>query len=136
MKSFRPHGEFALKIFGNILEMQCKGSWNKETANQAVDSVLKLINENPRERYAMLFNMNEWDCGTPEFQNVISERAYELVDKGITHEAYIFTEGGLKRYQLTNMMPDDESYEGHFFCNYMDALTWLHQEGFSLLVDE
>ena len=93
--------------------------------NKAVDS----LNGQP---FAILVDTQQWDLGTPEFQQSITEGSKHIVSRGLVLEAYVAGKGSVKLAQLRAMTPKLDKYERRFFDSHIEGMLWLAEKGFCL----
>ncbi|WP_100658435.1 hypothetical protein [Alteromonas flava] len=123
-------GSFQLERNGDIIELIAIGRWDERLAHQFLEQVETLIAPLDGRPWATIVDVREWELGTPEFQDVITAGTEKQVAMGLRREAYVIDESQVKVFQIDAMMPPDELYHARYFRTYIDAFSWLNQEGF------
>lgn len=130
-KGFRK-GSYQLNRQDDIIEFVAYGQWNDKTALQWLKDMDELLVSMDGCQWATLIDVREWQLGTPEFQSIIEEATVDHVNRGLRREAYIIDESQAKAFQIDSMMPQDSLYIAKYFHTYMEALSWLNDEGFGM----
>ncbi|WP_100641871.1 hypothetical protein [Alteromonas facilis] len=123
-------GSFQLERNGDIVELIAIGCWDERLAHEFLTQVKQLIAPLDGRTWATIVDVREWELGTPEFQEVITQGTEEQVSLGLRREAYVIDESQVKMFQIDAMMPQGDAYYARYFKTYIDAFAWLNQEGF------
>lgn len=137
---FPKYGNYSLDISGNVLEVFATGAWNLKTTEFFVEEMHDIISVLDDKPWAALMDARRWVLSTPECQTRLTEAIKVNITRGLTRSAYVLDVGMVKRAQLERTHPSkhrdfiSDKYEREYFHKYFEALNWLHQEGFSPLV--
>lgn len=126
------YGDFAILRRGRILEIFVGGEWNQQMATAFAERFFELVSELDGQEFATLVHVAEFVLGTPEFQQVIAAGAQQAVEAGMRREAYVIFGGGIKLAQFSAMTPVTGEYQRRYFVSYIDAISWLQNEGYAL----
>ena len=129
---FEAHGEFKLKLHGNILVSKFLGSWNKETAVAFVLEARRLVKPLNGKPWAVLTDLDEWELGTPECEEIQRASVIKSINKGLKCEALINRQGHLKVEWFLKTAPQDSNFERRVFAEKQEGLDWLAVNGFTV----
>ncbi|MBT0585605.1 hypothetical protein [Alteromonas oceanisediminis] len=123
-------GSFQLNRNGNVVELIALGQWDEALARAFLSGVEQLVKPLNGRSWATIVDVREWELGTPEFQEIITDGTQLQVAMGLRREAYIIDASQVKIFQIDAMMPPDPLYSARYFQQYGDGLAWLADEGF------
>lgn len=63
---YRPHGEFTLKWYGEVLYASWHGNFNREAMVAYVREMTTLVEAEPTRRWGRLVDLREWEGITPD----------------------------------------------------------------------
>lgn len=129
---FQAHGDFDIQLRGNILFVKAWGAMNAEAESLVYDTVLDAIAPLKGRPWAFLIDSTEWELGTPEFAQKLSEHMETFVKKGLKRGAHVTGSGCAKRIQIESIKADPSLHERRFFISVEEAIAWLSSEGFQL----
>ena len=133
MSLFRAHGEYDVRQQGDIVFLTAYGAMNGQAAAEVGQVVLELAKECPGSNWAILVDTQEFELGTPDFQDQAKRNVQRFTQMGLRCSAHVVGPGNAKRNQIELTMPKaDSSYQRRYFDNTESALAWLEEQGFSI----
>jgi len=138
---FPKYGNYSLDISGNVLEVFATGAWNIKTTEFFIEEMHELIGRFNNQPWAAIIDGRRWVLTTPECQTRLAEAIKFNIARGLTRSAYVLDTGMVRRAQLERTHPSKQrdfevtDYKREYFQEYFEALNWLHEGGFSPIVN-
>lgn len=76
---FNLHGLYTIHRIHNIIEIIASCTWSDESAEAFMADMNKAVGSLNGRRFAILVDIQQWDLGTPEFQQSITEGSKHIV---------------------------------------------------------
>jgi hypothetical protein len=126
------HGEFDIKISGQVLVASLAGSWNEEAA-RAFDREFRLAAEPLLGApWAHLVYLDDWSLGVPEMKPVIEQLVAWCCEHGLKRAAQVYSPSMLKTLQLEDLVVEQGDFQRRAFATGQQALQWLRAEGYDV----
>jgi len=126
------HGLCTIHRVNNVIQIIASGTWNYEAAKTFMEDMNNAVDGLNGQPFATIVDTQQWNLGTPEFQQSITEETKKLVSRGMVLEAYVAGKGSVKLAQLKAMTPKLDNYERRFFDSHIEGVLWLAEKGFYL----
>lgn len=122
------HGEFSIKVQGNIILTKLIGCFNVEGITLYCDAVKKLVIEQFADRpFVMLVDDLEVEGGTPEAFEALNAYNHWMTGQAIVAKALIAHSKTIKQLTL-QLSPEIKQQNIQYFTEYESALRWLADE--------
>ncbi len=127
------HGQFDIRVSGNVLCATLSGSWNSQTAEAFANDFILTAKPLLGQSWGHLVLLDDWELGIPEIIPIIETLVSWCIDNGLQRAAQVYSSSMIKQYQLNNMVVEQF---GDFQRNSFDAQpaaeAWLAANGFQL----
>lgn len=127
---FEAHGSYDIALNGRILEVNVKGAWNVESANDYAGSVEKFVEVLQGKPWAMISIVDDFELFTPECYPVISKLSIKAYQGGLVKEAMVNFTDSVKMQVFKPNIDGYPDFQRAFFRTKKEATVWLKQEGF------
>ncbi|MCL6415047.1 hypothetical protein MIB92_05250 [Aestuariirhabdus sp. Z084] len=126
----REHGSYSIRITGRVIECDCYGSWNDETAQRYCREQRAIVRQLGADSWAKILDLSEWELGTPSIQLPLNELYVWNALHGQTRQINIRHHSLFKDMHLKNIIPDNTSIIITEMKNWSEARDLLCSEGF------
>jgi hypothetical protein len=133
MGSLSHHGDFDIKVSGNILCAKLSGSWNSQTAEQFAEEFIANADCLIGQPWGHLVLLEDWDLGVPEIVPIIERLVSWCIENGLTRAAQVYSPSMIKQYHLNEMVVEEfGDFHRHSFASQGEAEAWLAESKFAL----
>jgi len=130
---FSIHGEWKIKVHGNVLVQWFAGCWNEEAIIAYVKDFQDKASTLKGKEWAIVSSFEDWELGVPGIDKHIEEHCDWFKTHGCIKDCHIYTPNAAKEMQLERLIPHtDELYERQVFTNIEDAVAWLAGHNFNV----
>lgn len=127
------HGNFDIKVSGNILCATLSCSWNRQTAEAFSKQFIIQAEPLQGKAWGHLVLLDDWDLGVPETVPVIERLVGWCLEHGLTRAAHVYSPSMIKQYHLNKMVVEEiGAFQRHSFAHQAEAEAWLAASGFHL----
>ncbi|MEH6449161.1 MAG: hypothetical protein V7765_10860 [Oleispira sp.] len=127
------HGNFDIKVSGNILCATLLGSWNSQTAEAFSEQFMIQAVPLMGSSWGHLVLLDDWDLGVPETVPVIEHLVAWCLENGLTRAAHVYSPSMIKQYHLNKMVIEEIGvFQRNSFTQKTEAEAWLAASGFHL----
>ncbi|WP_022668669.1 hypothetical protein [Desulfospira joergensenii] len=122
---------YTLKPYANLLYVKSFLSWDERVSKRFARDTLGIVQKCYREKpWAVLHDMEEWQLGTPEIEEILSELLNTELTNTHTHHALAVGTSQIKKWQIENIVKDISRYKIRLFKTSEDAEKWLISLGY------
>jgi hypothetical protein len=133
MDKLSNHGDFDIKISGNVICATLSGSWNSQAAEEFSREFMLLAAHFQDENWGHLVLLDDWELGIPEMVPIIERLVAWCLENGLTRAAQVYSPSMIKQYHLNEMVVQEiGAFQRHSFAKRVDAEEWLAASGFHL----
>ncbi len=118
------HGEFTIKVEGNIVFLRLSGPMNEYSASDLFVAAKKIITNFNGEKFSLLTNQTNLLGGTPEAYEEANKFNEWLNRQNMVAKAVIITSTTLSKIQSIRI-PANKKQNLKEFDNEQDAMEWL-----------
>lgn len=123
---FEAHGEYAVEVKGDIINLVATGAWNLEAKQRVTVDLLSIVKEKALTRWLLLADISGFELGTPDFEEAGVPSKLQLIEAGLRKVAYVNTGAEkTKISQLARMQPELRGYNWCIFKSACVAKWWL-----------
>ncbi|RRJ83614.1 hypothetical protein [Aestuariirhabdus litorea] len=126
----KEHGSFEITRRGRIIECDCSGTWNRETADRYCRQHRALVRQIGSQPWAKILDLRGWELGTPDVVVPLRELYVWCVLHGQVRQVNIRHQSLFKQFHLENIVPTDSSIEFLDEDDWEAARARLAAEGF------
>ena len=123
----KAHGEYSVKLKGNILYIKLMGGFNDLGSLQLVSSIKEKIKSLKGQRFCILIDDTKAQGFTPEGYQVIENYNKWLLSQKLIAKAFV-TKSFLQEEIDNIYIPSKKHQVNKTFDNLESALTWLQKQ--------
>lgn len=125
------HGHFKLWQENQLVLAEIYGAWSMDTALDYTAQLKQLVQSMNGQPWARIVYLDQWQLGTPDFENVMKELMKWCVLHQLHYTAYVFHSNLLKEHQLDKFINSaDYTNQKKIFTRPNEAFDWLDSVGF------
>ena len=124
------HGDWQLKVVGDVLVTTLGGSWNVEAALAYFEEYKSLAAS--LGRYGILVRYDGWGGYTPEAEAIMRQLRHWAHDHGCACAAWVLEDALMKKWVELFLRHSDGLYETRAYSTAAEAIAWLATQGFTL----
>lgn len=133
MAELSHHGNFELKVSGNIICATLSGSWNVQTAELFSEQFMLQATPLLSDDWGHLVLLEDWDLGVPEIIPIIERLVSWCIEHGLVRAAQVYSPSMIKQYHLNEMVVEEfGAFQRNSFADQRNAEAWLTAAGFHL----
>ncbi len=124
------HGEWQLKVVGDVIVSSLAGSWNDEAAAAYFEEYKNVAA--PLGRFGTLVRFDGWGGYTPEAEAIAHRLRRWSYDHGCACAAWVLEDALMKKWMELYLRYQEGLYETQAFSALDEAIAWLAIRGFTL----
>ena len=133
MPELAHHGNFNIKLSGNVLCATLSGTWNSQTADMFAQDFMTQVSPLLGKPWGHLVLLDEWDLGVPEIIPVVERLVTWCIENGLAKAAHVYSPSMIKQYHLNEMVVEEfGEFQRNSFGRQSEAEAWLAASGFNL----
>ena len=123
---------FSFQPFENLLFTQSWGAWDGRVAQDYAQKAREVVLAHyQRRNWAVLHDGRQWELGTPEIEQIVSDLMTTRLTGTLTHHAYVAGPSQLKLWQMVKISKPVTAYEHRLFETIEEAEAWLASFGYT-----
>jgi len=127
------HGHFDIWLDNQVVLARLKGSWNQEMAKLYAEQFKQAAQPLIHSDWAHIVYLDDWELGTPEFEQVITELVAWVIEHGLKRTAQVYSPSMLKQYQMDRLVKSSMGeFERRVFRHESEAFDWLSRQGYAV----
>lgn len=121
----QPHGDFQIRLAGQVVISALKGAWNAETAHKYFDEVRDCAREICHNPWARLVDLSEWEGSGDDVAQILVNLQQWSAEHNSKYVAYVKPHT-LSRYMMEKYNVSDV-IDYSVFDDHQSALAFLTQ---------
>ncbi|WP_426415975.1 hypothetical protein [Aestuariirhabdus sp. LZHN29] len=107
----KEHGSYRMEALGRVIECDCSGSWNVETAQRYCRQQRALVRQMGEGSWVKILDLCGWELGTPEVLIPLRELYVWSAQHGQVRQLNIRHQSLFKTMHLESVIPADSPIE-------------------------